>query len=178
MPITIVGDNILGDEILGDDILGAEDMVGAFARPSPGAIAQPSPGAIAQRVAQTGQVVRSSEPTRSREQVLGFDSGAAGVAAAATANIISRPQVVFRPDRLVVPATIAAAFLLNDIRIGRSSQLCSGGGVPCEAFTQTAFGVRMKMDTAQVSMDVALNVTNISAGLLRFFAALIGPSVE
>lgn len=172
MPITIVGDEILGDDILGDDILGAEDMVGlAMARPMPAQMVQ-------QRVANTGQVVRSSEPTKSREQILGFDSGVAGVAAGATLNVVSRPQVVFRPDRLVIPATIAAAFLLNDIRIGRSSQLTSGNPVPCEAFGQTAFGVRLKMDTAQVSMDVALNVTNISAGLLRFLACLIGPSVE
>jgi hypothetical protein len=34
------------------------------------------------------------------------------------------------------------------------------------------------MDTTQISQDIVLSVTNISAGALRFNAALIGPSVE
>ncbi len=154
------------DELLGDDVLGAEELVGAaLARLSP---VPGYPG---------GQTLRTRMPSKGREYVMGLDS-VATVAAAATAIITTRPQVIFRPDRLVVPASIAASFLINDLRVGKNSQFVSATAVPAEAFTQGAFGVRLKMDTAQISQDIILSVTNISGGALRFNAALIGPAVE
>jgi hypothetical protein len=156
------------DELVGDDILGDyDDIVGAAIQRR----LAPLPGSPA------GAMLRTRAPTKGREYVLGFDS-VTTVAAAATAVITTRPQVVFRPDRLVIPASIAPAFLLNDLKVGKNSQFAAATAVPAEVFTQGAFGVRLKNDTAQVSMDIILNVTNISGGALRFNAALIGPAVE
>lgn len=158
------------DELLGDDVIGDEELVGAAVR---GALARlaPVPGY------PRGQTLRTRPPTKGREYVMGLDS-VANVAAGATAIITTRPQVVFRPDRLVVPASIAPSFLINDLRVGKNSQFVSATAVPAETFTQGAFGVRLKMDTAQISQDIILSVTNISAGALRFLASMIGPAVE
>lgn len=159
------------DELLGDDVIGdTEELVGQAVRTAMARLA-PVPGYPG------GQTLRTRPPTKGREYVMGMDSVAA-VAAAATAIITTRPQVIFRPDRLVVPASIAASFVINDLRVGKNSQFVSATAVPAEAFTQGAFGVRLKMDTAQISQDIILSVTNISGGGLRFLAALIGPAVE
>lgn len=157
------------DELLGDDIIGEDEIVGA----APTRLARLAPGPGYPQ----GQVLRTRAPTKGREYVMGFDSVVA-VAAGAAAIITTRPQVIFRPDRLVVPASIAASFLINDLRVGKNSQFVAATAVPAEAFTQGAFGVRLKLDTAQVSQDIILNVTNTSGGALRFTAALIGPAVE
>jgi len=122
-------------------------------------------------------VLRERGMSKAREYVLGFDS-VATVAAAATAIITNRPQVVFRPDRIVVPASISPSFLINDFKVGKNSQFAAASAVPAEIFSQNAFGVRLKMDTANPAVDVVINVTNISAGALRFLAAVIGPAVE
>ena len=159
------------DELVGDDILGEDEMIGATPRMRALARLSAMPGYPG------GQVLRTRAPTKGREYPLGFDS-VATVAAGATAIITTRPQVVFRPDRLVVPASIASSFLINDLRIGKNSQFVSATALPAEVFTQGAFGVRLKMDTAQIAQDITLNVTNTSAGALRFTAALIGPAIE
>lgn len=156
------------DELLGEDIIGYDELVGAA--PAIARLA-PLPGAPA------GSMLRTRAPSKGREYFMGFDS-VATVAAGATAIITTRPQVIFRPDRLVIPASIAPSFLINDFKVGKNSQMVAATAVPAEAFTQGAFGVRLKSDTAQVSQDVILNVTNISAGALRFLATLIGPAVE
>ena len=121
--------------------------------------------------------VAAKAPTSARILTLGFDS-VATIAAGAQATINSQPQVVFRPDRLIVPNSIAPSFLVNDLKIGKNSMLISATTIPAQAFSHDAAGVGMKMDTAQVSQIISLTVTNISAGALRFYAALTGPAVE
>lgn len=151
-------------EIRGDDLLG-EEILGA----APRRLA-PMPGV-------PGGQLKVREPNRAREYPLGFDS-VATIAAAASLAVSSRPQVVFRPDRLVIPASIAPNFTLTDIKIGKNSQLVGSSVLPAEVFSQTAVGVRLKLDTAQISQDIVLTVTNISGGAVRFMACLIGPAVE
>lgn len=121
--------------------------------------------------------VSIAEPTKGRILSLGFDS-VATIAAAAQSTVNSQPQVVFRPDRVIVPNSIAPSFLINDLKIGKNSMFISATAVPAQAFSHDAAGVGLKMDTAQVSQIISITVTNISAGALRFIAALTGPSVE
>lgn len=134
--------------------------------------------AMAARQAMTGTVVRSEPPTQSRELVLGFDSGAAGVAALATANITANPQKVFRPERIAVNSAIAASFTLNILLIGTNNQLIGAGAVSCDTFSTLAVATRMKMDTAQINSTITMNVTNLTGGALRFLASLIGTTVS
>lgn len=124
------------------------------------------------------KVLRYEPPTQSRQYPLGFDSGAAGVAAATNVLITSRPQQIFRPERLILSTAAAPAFLVNDILVGNRSQLVAAGALPGDAFRPDAFGVRLKCDVAKVSQDITLSVTNLTAATQRFNAALIGDVVQ
>lgn len=174
-----------------DELLGAEDLVGLRmpwsrkrrkrrGRKRGGKLARARRAikvAVAQKAVKQAQLVQTREPTRSREYPLGFDT-VSTVAAGATVDVITRPQVIFRIDRFVVPASIAASFLIVDIKVGKNSQFVASAAVPAETFSNNSFGVRLKGDTAQISQDVLLRVTNISGSALRFFAAIIGPALE
>ena len=111
-----------------------------------------------------------------REYALGF--GSTLVRAKSSANINVQPQVVFRPERLVIPASIAEHFLITDIKIGKNSQLVSAGAIPASAFTNRSEPSRMKMDTAQISMFVTVSVTNTSEKDRFFQCVIFGPSVD
>ena len=135
--------------------------------------------AVAQAVrkVEQGSMLKQTRPTKSREFPVGFDS-VATIAAGASATLTQRPQIIFRPERIVVPAAVAAFFQINDVKVGKNSQLVSAGAIPAATFAETAFGVRLKMDTVQVSQDLILLVTNIDVSARRFLAAMIGESVE
>lgn len=180
-PLEIVGaDELVGSDYLVDDDL--EAMLGspfprglqAYQRRSPGLTALRQQLAAA-KAAQNATLVRDERPTESREMVIGFESLA--VAAAATANVTTRPQVLFRPTRLVIPDTIGVNFTVQDVKVGNKSQLVSSGAIPAIAFSQTAFNTPLKMDTCQISMDLIIEVTNITAGPEDFRAAMFGNAV-
>jgi hypothetical protein len=128
--------------------------------------------------ANTFRAVRERGFYKRREVPLGFQSAAA-IAAGATANVTTQPQVVFRPDRLVVPSDIAGSFDINDFVVGKNSQFASTATpIPGRIFQEDAVNVSLLGDTAQISQNVTLNVTNFSGAPLTFRAAVIGPAVE
>lgn len=133
--------------------------------------------ALMERRAQAGAMLSERAPTKSREYPLGFVSAAA-LAAGASARITTRPQVPFRLDRLVVPSDLAGLFTIDDVKVGKNSQFAAEGSVPARIFQENAVGVCLKGDTAQISMDVTIVVTNISGAAAFFRAAIIGPAVE
>lgn len=161
---------ILGmQEILGSDdvdMLLGEDVVGRARR-----------GGMPASVANRGVAVRDASPSKGRELVLGFDSGAGTIAAGGTAAVNSSPQQVFRPERICVQGTTAPNFLINSLTIGTSIQLLNATGVHAEVFSSLAQDTRLRMDTAQINSVVSFNVTNLSLAISRFFAALLGPAV-
>ncbi len=126
---------------------------------------------------QGNRLVQKNPPTRLRQQVIGYDSTST-IAAAASSTLTQRPQTIFRPERLVVPATIALAFLITDIKVGKNSQLVAAGSIPAAAFSEASTAVSLKMDTCPVGGDISLSVTNFSAGAVRFLGALFGDSAE
>lgn len=133
--------------------------------------------ALAARRAMGGALVQQRGAVKSREAVLGFDSGA-NVAAAANSRVQAQPQVVFRVDRLVVPSDIAGSFTIDDLIVGKNSQFAAAAAVPARIFQENGVGVTLRGDTAQVSQVVTISATNQSGGALRFRAAVIGPSIE
>ena len=184
------GDDILG-ELLGDDDAGAsleafggdddsgDDILGAVLR-SRGKKQSAKKRAMARdmlrRRINSGALLRSVPPRNAREYALGL--GSTSVAGNSSANINVQPQVIFRPERLVVPSNLAVDFLITDIKVGKNSQLVSTGALPAVMFTENAFGVRLKMDTAQISMFVTVSVTNQNPGARNFQGGLVGPAVE
>ena len=113
-----------------------------------------------------------------REFPLGFFQSGIGLGVGVV-EVISRPQIVFRGERLVIPSiTVAPNFSLVDIKIGNRSQLVNSTALPAQAFTETAIGIRLSLDTATVAQDIALSVQNISGSPQTFQAALIGTAAQ
>ena len=179
----ILGDDALGDDAglefvgddSGDDLLG-DDVLGAAVRKRKAQKNQALANALARRRAAAGTLVRDVRPRSSREYALGL--GSTSVLGNSSANINVQPQVVFRPERVLIPSNVALDFLITDIKVGKNSQLASTGAVPATAFTEQAFGVRLKMDTAQISMFVTISVTNMNPNARNFQGVIIGPAVE
>jgi hypothetical protein len=120
---------------------------------------------------------RKPEGLGDGDYVLGL--GSTPVRANSSANINVQPQMDFRPEHLVIPASIAPDFLINDIKIGKNSQLISIASLPAEAFTTRSGINRLKMDIARLSMFVTVSVTNISPADRYFQGAIFGsPVVE
>lgn len=133
--------------------------------------------AAANILGQNGVLLRDNPPTQSRMFPLGFVSTGA-IAAGAQQIVISRPQVIFRGQRLIVPSDIAGAFTIDDVKVGKNSQFVAEGGIPARVLQENAWGVFMQLDTAQISQNVQLTVTNISGAPVTFRAALIGNAVD
>jgi hypothetical protein len=185
----IMGDSSDGDDILGELLEGefvgdgsdgsdGDDILGAVVRKKRERNARKQALArdlMARRVA-SGALLRSVPPRNAREYALGL--GSTSVAGNSSANINVQPQVIFRPERLVVPSNLAVDFLITDIKVGKNSQLVSTGALPAVMFTEQAFGVRLKMDTAQISMFVTVSVTNQNPAARNFQGGLVGPAVE
>ena len=149
-------------------VLGRPDVLVALSIPAAQAL-------MRKRVA-AGALLRGVAPRNSREYALGL--GSTSVSGNSSANINVQPQVIFRPERLVVPSNLAVDFLITDIKVGKNSQLVSTGALPAVMFTEVAFGVRLKMDTCQISMFVTVAITNQNPAARNFQGAIIGPAVE
>jgi hypothetical protein len=178
-----IGDGFVGDDI-GDDDVDGDDLMGIW---YPGkkrkaivarrkAMARAQAAALANRRVREGAILKDVQPTKSREYILGFD--VTSVPGGASVNITKRPQVIFRPERIVIPSAVGVDFQVLDVKVGKNSQFTASGSVPAIVFAETSFGVRLKMDTCQVSMDVTLSVQNTNAAARNFTAAVIGPAVE
>jgi len=133
--------------------------------------------AAAERLARSGVLVSERHPNRSREYVVGFDSVVA-VAGGALFTAVQTPQVVFRPERLIIPSDIAGLFLVANVLIGKNPAFAAAGAVPARTFSELGVGVRLQCDTVQPGMSIALQVQNISAAPARFTASFIGSAVE
>lgn len=175
---------ISGEELIGydvDDVLASGyDIVGARRAPARrgGTFNAALQQAAAFKQAQAGVVVRSQEPTKARRLVLPMASTST-VAAGSSATITARPQTIaFKPQRLLIPATIAPDFTVEDIKVGNKSQLAQSGSLPAEAFVQGAFDAMLDMDTVQTSQDFVLQLTNISGAARTFRAAVFGRSAD
>lgn len=124
---------------------------------------------------QIGVAQRKSE--KPRLYPLGFVQLA--IAASTQVSVTSRPQILFRPQRLVIPAAIGANFVITDIRVGKDSQFVQATEIPASVFSETAVGVMMTLDTAQVANDITLTVRNTDGAAAHDFrATLFGAAVD
>ena len=123
-----------------------------------------------------GAMLRTLAPRSAREFIIGL--GITAVPASGSIQVGVQPQVIFRPERIVIPSNLGPYFMLTDIKVGKDSQLVSPGAIPAVVFAENAFGVRLKMDTAQIAQFITLLVTNISSGPQNFMGAIIGPAVQ
>lgn len=187
MALEIVGSDDIDeigfdDEVGGEYDVGDEDLEGLLGavprrrflqgRGGRGGRGGRHPGHNLQRTPGGRGPMRSPD---SRELLIGFVSLA--VPGGSSVVVSARPQVLFRPTRLVIPSALAPSFSLDDIKIGNRSQLIAAGPVPGEAFSSTAVNTPLRMDTCQVSMEIILQCANITAGAVDFRAAMFGDAV-
>ena len=86
-----------------------------------------------------------------REFMLGF--GPTPLAANVTTIFTAQPQLPFRPSRLVIPSSIVQTMQVNDIKVGKNSQLLSSNPVPAAPFSELAVGVALGLDTCNVGQQ-------------------------
>ncbi len=119
-----------------------------------------------------------------REFSLGFKQTA--IPTGGNYNVTSRPQVIFRGERLVIPSTAAYiggpatydAFDVLDIKVGNRSQLVEATGLPGAAFAEQAVGVRLSLDTASIAQDVVISVVNNDVNSATFRAVIFGTAAQ
>jgi len=170
-------DDLVGDFMeIGDDAESMLALAGAAPPPSRRASGRRRLSALQAMLAHNKALLRTRGPTKARTYFMGFFSAA--IPAAGQIAVTERPQVPFRPERFIVPSAFAPNFVINDLRIGKNSQLVTAQAVPAQAFQEDATNTPLGLDTAQVSQDITINVSNVSGAPADFRAALIGPAVE
>jgi len=112
-----------------------------------------------------------------REFPLGFFQSGIGVNIGAI-DVVSRPQIHFLGERLLIPSNIAPFFSLIDIKVGNRSQLSNSTALPAQVFAENQVGVRLQLSPATVAQDIALVVENISMDKQTFMATLIGTEAQ
>lgn len=148
MSYDIVGDTeIVGDAV--DELLSGygEEIVGA---------------------PQRAKVVNRGA-TRLQRLALGI--GVTSVAANSSAVITVTPQVPFKLERFISQSVTLS---IQDIKVGTNSQFVGAGSIPIEIFGRDAIGVGLKGDTAVPGVDIALYVSNGTAGALTASGAYLG----
>lgn len=113
--------------------------------------------------------VRQTSPTKLKRLPLGI--GSTSVAANNAAVITVTPQLPFKLERFMSQST---GLLITDIKVGTNSQLVGSGSIPIEIFARDTQGMELKGDTAVPGVDIALMVSNGTAGALTCAGAYIG----
>lgn len=168
--------NILGDNrlVIGD----AVDEILAVAGADPDLVSDSQKEAIATAIkSKNALLVQDDPPRHARRFPLGFVS-AAPVLPGQSITITSRPQVLFRGERLVLPSDLAGDFAVDDLKVGKDSQFVAEGAIPGRVLQENATDVGFDLDTAQISQDISISVTNIGGAPRTFRAALWGKVAE
>lgn len=177
-------DAVSGDMLVGAARKGNPAAVAALRRRVAQAQARQQAAGNNVRAAQAAQaartpnaaILREQAPSKARRYPLGFVQLAVAIGGVAT--ITASPQVTFRPERFIVPRSIAPNWLINQIVIGKNPQLVSVGQVPADTFTEDSIDTGLGMDTANVGQLISLQVQNISGAIADFRATMIGPVIE
>lgn len=173
-PLADIGD--LDQMVMGDGDLGDEMILGAALTAKSPEAKQALIRAIRNRKMKDASLVTPRSAAESNLQPLGFEFLA--IAAGADALVTTQPQTLFKPTRLMVPTTIAPAFVLKDVKVGNVSQLPSANPIPCESFVPGAFGAGLALRTVNPAINLSLLVNNISGDVQDFRATFFGISVQ
>lgn len=114
------------------------------------------------------------ELARGDDLMYGIDSGAANIAANATATVTVTPQKRHIPQRIVMSTNMANNFLVNDIRSGVEPILATVGAISAAVFIQDASVPPFRSVIMEVGMDFSITVTNITGAAQRFTATVLG----
>ena len=185
------------------DIVGADPALAAMAPPAPhphhggghgwpGYVAgygghpqgvwgaDPRGAFIRQLMQKNASLVVDRPMNRSRELPLGFPISTLGSGtpeAPSGALAVTQPQTLYRGRRLFVIPSAAGVCVVQDLKVGKDSQLDNSEPVPAEMYAPLSFGGDMNIDTAQVSMIVSLFLGNIGTPEISVTAGMQGTAV-
>lgn len=166
MPYELMGleDELLGygmDELLGEDdyLEGDDDLMGDYELMG------------ARRRRGRRRLVRKGYGS-ARALLLGFDPIA--MAIGATNDFTANPQVPFRPRRIIIGATSIVGLVVEDIKIGKNSQLVNAGAFPAIGFAGDTTEQLIKFDTAVPGIDIVITMTNTSGAANTVSAGMFG----
>ena len=136
--------------------------------------AAPSPVAAAIRMKQMQNGAGVTPHPLSKSNKTYSPVTATVVGAGLGANISANPQQLFRPERFVIPASLAPSFTIQDIKVGNVSQFPNAGDIPGEVFAQNSFDDGIRFDTVNPAINLQVSCTNITGGSLTFRGAFKG----
>lgn len=89
------------------------------------------------------------------------------------------PMVYFKPERLIIPHAVADLLLINDIKIGKYSQLNNSLGISGVVFSERSSipSPRLKMNTCSPSLPITIEVENLTDKPLKFAAIMTGIAI-
>jgi hypothetical protein len=122
---------------------------------------------------RTSSLLRLAKTRVSTDYVVGF--GLHMVPARERLVVSVRPDVAFRPVRLVIPSEVARHFQVVSVEIGLKNQIVSIFALPAVMFTEQAHGVHLGMDVASPTDNVSVTVVNTSDAEQNFQCGLVGP---
>lgn len=122
------------------------------------------------------EIVGAAGRTRRKIQAkqlnrLAIGIGSTSIAANTSVVVTVTPQLPFRLERFVSPST---GLQITDIKVGTNSQFVGSGSIPIEVFAANSVGVSLKGDTAVPGVDIALGLSNPTAGTLPATGAYLG----
>jgi len=95
----------------------------------------------------------------------------------ATVDVTANPQVLFKPKRLVYTGAVNT-FVIQDVKIGRSSQFVASGPQSADAYPPTSTVDNMELDTARPGVVITLRIQNVSGVAADFRATMFGQVAE
>jgi hypothetical protein len=174
--MAILGE-LLGEDVSGEDVSGDNSaaILGAALRARGKAGKNLLAKTIAARKLGSANIMSPRGPSSSGVQAIGFFQAA--VAAGTQAIITTQPQTWFKPQRLIVPGSIAPFFTIDNLIVGNKSQFPSPIPLPAEMFIPEAQAVVMDLDTVNPALNMTVVATNISGVAQNFRAGFVGKEV-
>lgn len=117
------------------------------------------------------------EGARMRIYPLNFDS-VVEIPPGAIFPVTQRPQVPFRPQRLIVPSTIAPDFLIVNLNVGKNPQQAAVSPGSAVIYTESSTAGNIHTDGALVGHEIVIQVQNISSAPRRFLATIVGEAQD
>lgn len=104
-------------------------------------------------------------PGKWMELPAGFQS-VGTIAAAGNQTIIITAPLLWKPDRLFIPAALGGNFTLDVLQVALQSWMLTASPINCGIFGQDATDNVMRLDTLQIGQQLVMRFTNISGAPL------------
>lgn len=159
------------------EILGAEEILGALGLSSSALKASPEfKKALAAKLAKRVALTERKPVTKKRRYTLGF--GPATVPPGTTVTVQTRPQQLFRGEKLINTGDVTGLYLTG-IFVGNDAQTPTfNSAISVKTYEGGVLDNEQMFDTCQPAIDITMQVQNISTATATFSMSLVGHLVQ